>query len=150
MKKYLLLASVILLTGCAAWRDELYGVPFNPKTYTGYVEKRPNAQFQADALRGIRGITFDPKAVQFENLLVITKFKRKFLCGELNAKNRFDAYVGFQSFIYYVDVNGIIQFENDEDSDYRYSLTGICFSILKSNLVNLSGQIIVDGSHRNW
>lgn len=155
MKKYLLLIlmGTTLLSGCAGLVKGLFGIeelkPFNAKTYTGYVEKRSDEKFKADALKDIRDSAFDPDSVKFKNLSLVTKFKRKFLCGEWNAKNRLGGYVGFNAFIYYINVYGEMNFIEDEETEIIKvienskveSISSRCQRILISNLVDANGEI---------
>jgi len=42
----------------------------------------------------------DPSSATFKNVRVVRKTDRKLVCGEINAKNSFGAYVGYQPFIW--------------------------------------------------
>lgn len=42
-------------------------------------------------------ILIDPSSAQFRNIQTV---KDTFVCGEVNGKNRFGGYVGFQPFLY--------------------------------------------------
>lgn len=55
----------------------------------------PVADAKAIAAAGLR----DPGSAQFRNLRSVTNANGTAVCGEINGKNAFGAYVGFQDFV---------------------------------------------------
>jgi len=83
-----------------------------------YVEKK-------SVLKNISSQFFDPDSVEFRNV----NFDNGILmCGEVNGKNRYGAYVGFKKF--YVVVSGIkdnLDVTVDDDSDFsKRMIHGMC------------------------
>jgi hypothetical protein len=77
-----ILAACVVLAGVAAWW-------FNV------------GQLQHQAKVAIAREMKDPDSVQFRNVRVVHLGSLKNVCGEVNAKNSYGAYIGFSQFIYY-------------------------------------------------
>jgi len=66
----------------------------------------------------------DPGSVQYRDTHVFRELegRGRYLCGEINPKNSYGAYVGFQRF--WVGEDGDIRFMGDGDGEYSPSLFG--------------------------
>lgn len=61
---------------------------------TGFYVWHSVFSLEAQARKVVAPLLFDASSAQFRNL----RAKGDFLCGEVNGKNRFGAYVGFRPF----------------------------------------------------
>lgn len=55
---------------------------------------------EREAENAVRDILKDPNSAEFKNLIVRTFEGKPAVCGEVNAKNTFGAFVGFKPFMY--------------------------------------------------
>lgn len=62
----------------------------------------------------------DPSSVQWRNLFVSDNGLRVALCGELNGKNSYGAYVGFRRFVSSADLE-TVQIENPDSSSWFHA-----------------------------
>jgi hypothetical protein len=77
-----------------------------------------NAVFAKRAKAVIEAGLKDPSSVQYKDLAVYRSADSsdRALCGSLNAKNSYGAYVGFKRF--WVDAKGNVRFEGPDESEY--------------------------------
>lgn len=78
----------------------------------------PSAAFIAAARAAVADGLKDPAAAQFRNLSAVTDGAglRK-VCGEVNAKNSYGGYIGFQAFAYAPGIGTVLAPEADDKSD---------------------------------
>ena len=70
--------------------------------------------------KNVKDLLKDPESAQFRNIKVVINTEgRKSVCGQVNAKNSYGGYTGFQSF--YAKSNDKIVYLND---DVNYQLAG--------------------------
>lgn len=81
IKNLAVLALILSVTGCKDERPE----------HTQRAEDRGKIEITKDF--------FDPASVQFRNLKTEIKLSSYRVCGELNARNKYGAYVGFKRFV---------------------------------------------------
>lgn len=72
-----------------------------------------------EAQQVMREMMKDPATVQFRRARIVKKDGLRFVCGEINAKNSYGGYVGFQRFI--STPQGVVIM--DGDKLYQASLT---------------------------
>lgn len=136
MKKIAVLAGVLMLAGCAGGQSEpttdLYVAPTAPVTAPAPRQAppvrtvRPAEPPQPDyyiprAEQYVRDSLFDPDAGQFRDVSYGTMQTNDgtlhVVCGEVNGKNRYGAYVGYTTFVYQEDSTGReMQFLKDSES----------------------------------
>lgn len=62
----------------------------------------PDAALIAQAKRETAAVLRDPGSAQFRNLRIVTTIlDTKKVCGEVNGRNGFGGYTGFQTFVFY-------------------------------------------------
>lgn len=63
-------------------------------------QKGKDAQFIAGAKRAVSDLFKDPDSVRFRDVAIYQRYnsEQRFLCGEVNAKNSYGAYVGYKTF----------------------------------------------------
>lgn len=87
----ILLLTVFGLSACVT-NAVVYRDPLPPSTASkSYIQK---------AKQGVQAQMKDPSSVQFRNIQGYNKGGMTLLCGELNAKNSFGGYTGFDHFTY--------------------------------------------------
>lgn len=83
--------------------------------FPAFAQKGKDAKFVADAKRVVSDSFKDPDSAKFRDLGIYQRYnsEQRFLCGEVNAKNSYGAYVGYKSFYYTEGDSHVI---SDEDS----------------------------------
>jgi hypothetical protein len=68
--------------------------------FPAMAQKGADAKLVADAKRAVADTFKDPDSVKFRDLGVYQRYNsgQRFLCGEVNAKNSYGAYVGYKTF----------------------------------------------------
>ncbi len=95
-KPFFMIATALFLQGCATGGEML---PSGPPG-TPYVLTPTNTEAIKKAVT--QGFN-DPAAAQFQNLRAAKKDIKVAVCGEVNGKNKFGAYVGFVPFSAFLD-----------------------------------------------
>ena len=79
-----------------------------------------NTNLVGQTKKNVKDLLKDPESAQFRNIKVVINTEgRKSVCGQVNAKNSYGGYTGFQSF--YAKSNDKIVYLND---DVNYQLAG--------------------------
>jgi hypothetical protein len=96
--------------------------------------KRPSGNASvafAKAKQSILAALKDQGSAQFRNLRNGSDTDRRRVCGEVNAKNAYGGYVGFQKFVYFADTNESFILDEDFGSPSyvreQAKLFGSCF-----------------------
>lgn len=117
MRTFLVAVSCVVLSGCVqnGPNQAYYTAQRDP-----VAELRESSYNQADAMAAslvelrkakndselfevgkkvVANLMKDPSSVQFRNMKVVTRSKGTVVCGEVNGKNSYGAYVGFKKFV---------------------------------------------------
>jgi|RhiMethySRZTD1v2_1073278.scaffolds.fasta_scaffold431329_3 hypothetical protein len=89
-----------------------------------------NAGLRVDAEKTVTRTLLDPQSAQFDRVRVVQSGDRKFVCGWINAKNRFGGYVGRQPFVYEPLIGRHFMLDEASDRSLRaryFPMCGISF-----------------------
>lgn len=89
MKLWIFLAAAAALSGCAPSKEEI----------AAKEAQAARLAFADVAQAHTKSQMFDPASAELRNLTVSTSEGKMFLCGEVNANNRFGAKAGFRAFV---------------------------------------------------
>lgn len=67
----------------------------------------------------------DPSSAQWRGLFVSGKSRPWFLCGEVNAKNSYGAYIGFKRF-YTSESKGYVEDNDNNHFNFNYYFSAVC------------------------
>lgn len=90
-KRVLIITSILAITGLLAWQYQ------NGKYAVG--NDSPNRNLESTAKESIRNLLKDKDSAQFRSVTAIVYGTSKSVCGEVNGKNGFGGFTGFQKFL---------------------------------------------------
>lgn len=82
---------------------------------------------ESSAREAVKQILNDPSSAQFKNIYTTSYDGKPAACGEVNAKNAFGAYVGYQRFVYLGYPYPAVFFDGEEDAVMARIMARICY-----------------------
>lgn len=82
---------------------------------------------ESSAKEAVKQSLNDPSSAQFKNIYTSSYDGKPAACGEVNAKNAFGAYVGYQRFVYLEYPYPTVFLDGEEDAVMARILARICY-----------------------
>lgn len=112
MKKFAIIFSLISLSGCVTVARQNYdNALYNLRENSISTARRISNEMEAflldhtedQAIEGskqaVADMMKDPESAKFRNIRLVPHRNSKVMCGEINAKNAYGAYAGFEPFV---------------------------------------------------